>query len=190
MNNPIQNSRIGWLTLFQFCIAMLFAAANTAIAAETGSLDPKLESLRPFLGKTWKGEFKESTPSKPVIDVARWERALNGKAVRILHSINDGSYGGESLVTWDGEKNQITYHYFTTAGFQTMGVMTCTNNMLTAVEKVFGNANGITEVRSTYELRPDGTLVNRSSYIKDGQPSGAGREVVYKEDASAQVKFK
>ena len=94
------------------------------LAAEAPSLDPHLEPLRPWLGKTWKGEFKNSTPDKPTVDIARWERALNGKAVRVLHSINDGVYGGESIVTWDEKKQAVTYHYFTTAGFMTIGTMT------------------------------------------------------------------
>jgi len=67
-----------------------------APAAEKPSLDEHLEPFRPVLGKTWKGHFKNSTPEKPQVDVARWERALNGKAIPVLHSINDGVYGGES----------------------------------------------------------------------------------------------
>ena len=171
-----------------FTVGALFLAASLP-AAETGKLDEQLEPFRPFIGKTWRGEFKNSKPEKPTIDVARWERALNGKAVRVVHSINDGYYGGESLIRWDQEKNQITYHYFSTGGFYNTGVMTFAGNTLTAVEKVFGNTNGVTEVRSTYELRPDGTLLNRSQYLKDGQPSGS-REVLYKEDPKAEVKFK
>jgi len=63
-------------------------------AAEEAKLESHLEPLRPLLDKTWKGPFKRSTPDKPVVDVMRWERALNGKAVRVLHSVNDGNYGG------------------------------------------------------------------------------------------------
>jgi hypothetical protein len=177
---------------FQFLAAIvsaLLTSPSSLPAAETGRLDEPLEPLRPFMGRTWRGEFKNSTPEKPTIDVARWERALNGRAVRVLHSINDGYYGGESLIRWDKEKNQITYHYFSTAGFYNAGVMTVAGNTLTAVEKVFGNTNGVTEVRSTYELRTDGTLLNRSQYMKDGQPTGS-REVLYKEDPKAEVKFK
>ena len=104
-----------------------FLAVLVSCAAETGSLIEALEPFRPFLCKTWRGPFKDSKPDKPIIDVARWERALNGKAVRVLHSVNDGSYGGESIVRWDSGSKQITYHYFTTAGFMTSGTMTVTN---------------------------------------------------------------
>ena len=167
--------------------ALLLGASSPA--AESGQLDEHLESLRPFLGKTWRGQFKDSKPEKPTIDTARWERALNGKIVRVLHSINDGAYGGESIIRWDSEKGRITYHYFSTAGFYTTGTMTIADGKLIAVEKVTGDANGVTEVRSTYQLRPDGTLLNQSEYLKNGEPAGT-REVLYKEDSKAEVKFK
>lgn len=160
-----------------------------SFAAETGKMIEPLEPFRPFLGKTWRGPFKDSKPDKPIIDLARWERALNGKAVRVLHSVNDGSYGGESIVRWDGGTKQITYHYFTTAGFMTSGTMTVTNGRIVALEKVIGSANGVTEVRSTTELLPDGKMLIKAEYLKDGQPAG-GREVLYTEDAKAEVKFK
>jgi len=75
-------------------LLLVLGLSVDGLAAEKASLDERLEPLRPFLGKTWKGHFKDSTPEKPQVDVARWERALNGKAVRILHSVNDGVYGG------------------------------------------------------------------------------------------------
>lgn len=168
-------------------IALLTAA--TLSAAETSSLEEHLEGFRPFLGKTWRGEFKNSRPDKPTIDVARWERALNGRAIRVLHSVNDGSYGGESIIRWDKESKQIVYHYYTTAGFMTAGTMTIAGGKLVGSEKVSGDANGVTEVRSTTELRPDGTMLVKAEYLKNGQPSG-GRETLYKEDPKAEVKFK
>src|SRR4051794_13910440 len=100
---------------------LFLAACSTSLAAEQPPLDSHLEPLRPFLEKTWRGTFKASTPDKPVIDVKHWERALNGKAVRVLHSINDGLYGGETIFMWDDKKQAITFHYFTTATFNSTG---------------------------------------------------------------------
>jgi hypothetical protein len=156
---------------------------------KTGALDEPLEPLRPFLSKTWRGELKDSKPGQAAIDGARWESALNGKVVRVLHSINDGAYGGESLIHGDKERSQLRYHYFSTAGFYNVGVMTITNRTITAVEQVFGTNHGVTEVRSTYQLHPDGTLLNRSQYLKNGEPAGS-REVLYKEAPKADVRFK
>ena len=80
------------------CAAAVLAGAVDARAAE---LSERLAPLRPLVGKTWRGTFPESTPDKPIVDVSRFEVALNGQAVRNLHSINDGEYGGESLIVWD-----------------------------------------------------------------------------------------
>jgi hypothetical protein len=172
-----------------FALVAVFGTALNLRAADSPSLDPNLEPLRPWLGKTWKGEFKNSTAENPVVDVSRWERALNGKAIRVLHSINDGAYGGESLVMWDEEKKAVTYYYFTTAGFRTTGTMTFKDGKIQSHEVVTGNANGVTEVRGNFEMRPDGTLFVKTEYLKNGEWT-PGREATYREDSSAKVVFK
>ena len=158
-------------------------------AAEPAALVEPLEVFRPLLGKTWRGVFKNSKPEKPMVDVMKWERALNGKAVRVLHSVNDGVYGGESIIRWDAEKKQIAYHYFTTAGFFTTGTMTHADGKYSSLEKVTGDASGTTEVRATYERRGDGSLLSKVDYFRNGAWT-PGREIAYVEDATAEVKFK
>jgi hypothetical protein len=170
-----------------FLIIWIFAAGS-AFAADAALAKP-LEPLAPLLGKTWKGTFKESTPEKPMHDVARWERALNGQAVRVLHSVNDGAYGGESLVIWDAAKNSLMFYYFTTAGFYTTGTLTVEGQRFISRETVTGNTQGITEVESVNELLPDGRMRVTARYLKKGEWVG-GREVVYVEDPAAQVIFK
>lgn len=177
------------LILLVIGFASAWICSSPTFAGETNQLDAHLEAFRPFLGKTWRGEFKDSKPERPLFDVARWERALNGKAVRILHSVNRGDYGGESIIFWDAEQKEVRYHYFTTAGFHTTGTVTAADGKFAMSEKVSGNASGITEVKSTYELRPDGTLLSKATYLKDSQPSG-DREILYREDPKAEVQFK
>ena len=169
-------------------VASAWFWAGRSFASETGSMDEHLAPFRPFLAKTWRGEFKDPKPDHPMADVSRWERALNGKAIRILHSVNNGEYGGESLIFWNAEQNEIRYYYFTTAGYYTTGTASFWEGKLVCVEKVSGDTNGITEVKSTYELRADGTLLNKATYLKAGQPAG-GREILYREDPKAEVKF-
>jgi hypothetical protein len=170
-------------------LSSLLLVPRFVSAAETGSLDSQLEPLRPLLGRTWKGTFKSSTPEKPVIDISTWDRALNGKAVRILHSINQGAYGGESIVFWDSEKQAVSYHYFTTGGFMTMGTIKFEGKKIVTHEKVSGNAGGATEVRGTHELKEDGKLYVKTEHLVNGEWK-PGRETVYEEDPSAKVVFK
>jgi len=170
-------------------LLLVVGFAVDGLAAEKASLDEHLEPLRPFLGKTWKGHFQNSTPEKPQVDVARWERALNGKAVRVLQSVNDGVYGGESIIVWDEKKKSLVFYYFTAAGFNTTGTLTVNEGKFTNHEVVTGSAEGVTEVRATGEVRADGTTHSKSEYLKEGK-WGPGHEVNYKEDPKAEVIFK
>lgn len=175
---------------FLIPVLTLAAAAQLAAAdAPSEPLNPHLQPLRPLLGKTWKGEFKNSTPEKPVVDVERWERALNGQAVRLTHSINNGAYGGETLFIWDEKKKAITYHYFTTAGFTTTGTLEVADGKFITHEKVEGDSDGITEVRATSEILPTGEFHVKAEHLKKGEWS-PGHEVTYKVDPSAEVIFK
>jgi hypothetical protein len=178
--------------LRSLCPIVAILCVTRISAGETASLQPELEAMRPLLGKTWRGEFKNSTPEKPVADVVRWERALNGKAVRSLHSVNDGTYGGETIYRWDADKKAVTYHYFTTAGFMTTGTISFKEGKFITHEVVSsdtGGAGGVKEVRSTSELLADGTFRVKTEHLKDGEWK-PGRETIYKEDASAKVVFK
>ncbi len=166
-----------------------FGIALNLAAGDSPALDPHLEPLRPWLEKTWKGQFKDSKPDKPQVDVVRWERALNGKSVRILHSLNDGAYGGEAIVRWDEAKQAVAYDYFTTADFTTRGTMTFKDGKILTHEVVSGNAGGITEVRAEFEMRRDGTYQVKAEHLKGGVWS-PGREATYREDATAKLVFK
>ncbi|HOJ05146.1 MAG TPA: hypothetical protein PK916_14190 [Bacteroidota bacterium] len=158
-------------------------------AQEAATLDPQLEVFRPYLGKTWRGVLGEPGAKEPMIDISKWERALNGKAVRVLHSLNKGVYGGESLLLWDKEKESLVFYYFTTAGFITTGTMTHENGVFTSHEFVKGNENGITEVRATSRIMPDGTMHTASQYLKNGEWI-PGHTAVYKEAPGEEVVFK
>ena len=150
-------------------------------------LNQHLTALAPFIG-TWRGEFADSTPDKPMIDVARWEGALNGNAVRILHSVNDGQYGGETLIVWDSAEASLVSCYFTTSGFYTRGTLTAGDGRYTSHEIVTGNASGITEVKSISHLTPDGSFRVVSQYFKNDAWI-EGHEVTYHRDDDAHVVF-
>jgi hypothetical protein len=189
MRSPLPIS----LAATRHLLLTLAVALNSSLAAfaadSPSTLIPQLEAFRPFLGKTWRGEFKNSTPEKPVIDVSRWERALNGQAIRTLHAINRGEYGGESIITWDAAKKSLVYHYFTTAGFFTVGTMTIVDGKIVSHEKVTGEAGGVTEVRATNEILTDGSMSTKSEYLKNGKWE-PGHAAVYREDPKAEVVFR
>jgi hypothetical protein len=174
--------RIGW-------VALLLAVLGLPAVAGPAELEPHLAPLKPLLGKTWRGVFPSSTREKPVVDISRFEAALGGQAVRNLHSINDGAYGGETLIVWDKEKQAIVFYYFTTAGFYTTGTLRAEEGGFESHEVVKGDADGVSEVKATFRLLPDGRLHAKTQYLKQGKWVDA-RDMHYVEAPGAVVKFK
>ncbi|HNW60298.1 MAG TPA: hypothetical protein PKI62_11525 [bacterium] len=160
-----------------------------AAAAGPDSLNVHLQALKPYLNQTWKGTFVGEAGAPPMHDVMRWERILNGQAIRILHSVNDGIYGGETILYWDKARNSLAYSYFTTAGFSTHGTMTGEAGKWVSHETVENNANGITEVRSTSALRPDGSLHNAAEFLQNGTWV-PGHTIDYVADPEARILFR
>ena len=171
----------------------LFVLAGGVLGWQAGQekeqLNEHLEVFRPLLGKTFRGEFANSTPEKPVVDISTYERAMNGQAIRGLHSINDGEYGGESIYMWDPKQEKLAFWYFTTAGFFTQGTMEVEGNQLISEEDVTGNDNGISKVRATTTIRDDGTLQVQSEYFAAGKWS-EGRNTLYQPSEDAKVRFR
>ncbi len=175
------------IKMLWLCATILLAGPLSA--AQQPSLSAELEPLRPYIGKTWRGLL--SQPGQPeMVDISRWERALNGTAIKISHSVNQGEYGGETILFYDKKQQSLAYYYFTTAGFYTHGTMTIDpkTQVLTAEETVENNANGITKVRSTSRLSAT-TLTTSSEYLQQGKWV-AGHSAVYQQAPDAQVVFK
>ncbi|RVU41217.1 hypothetical protein EOE67_03180 [Rheinheimera riviphila] len=151
-------------------------------------LAPELEFFRPLLGIVWQADMGEQNGKKQT-DRAFWQRALNGQAIKTIHSINDGAYGGETMIFWDKKKKSLAYYYFTTAGFYTHGVMSfdVKTKVLTAEEQVENNANGITAVRSKSVLAAESLAVS-SEYLQHGKWV-PGHTAVYHPTKDGQVRF-
>lgn len=165
-------------------VALLGLALPGAAASPAAPLRDELAALRPYVGKTWKALVNAE---KKQYDVSRWEAALGGRVVRILHSVADGAYGGESIVRWDPVAKEIVYDYFTTASFTTHGKMTVpAPGRLECHETVRGDAGGIAEVKATMELLPDGRMKVTSRLLRGGAWEERPPKL-YEEDATAKV---
>ncbi|MDF3125634.1 hypothetical protein [Rheinheimera sp. 1928-s] len=171
-----------------YLILVLFSFSS--VAAEP-VLHPELEIFRPFLDSHWEGDLTEPGKEKKMIDRSNWSRALNGQAIKTVHSINDGDYGGESMIFWDQKQQKIAYYYFTTAGFYTHGTMSynAVTKSIEAVEQVENNAQGITQVRSHSVLDQSGKLEVSSEYLQNGKWV-KGHSALYKRVPQTEVKFR
>lgn len=169
-------------------IAAFFSFAS--FAAEP-LLHPELEIFRPFLNSHWEGDLTEPGKDKKMTDRSVWDRTLNGQAIKIRHSMNNGEYGGETMIFWDQKQKKIAYYYFTTAGFYTHGTMSYNSSVqsIEALEQVENNANGITQVRSSSRLDDSGDLEVRSEYLQNGKWI-KGHSALYKRVPTTDVKFR
>ncbi len=174
-----------------YLVLLLLALSGhcSQAASEKLPLAAELHWAEPFLDIVWRGELAEQT-GKKMIDHSLWQRALNGQAIKVIHSVNDGEYGGESIIFWDKSKQSLAYYYFTTAGFYTHGTMqyNTNNGQLTAEEQVENNANGITKVRSVSMLKA-GELHTSAEYLQKGHWV-AGHSARYYPTKDGQVKFR
>lgn len=149
-------------------VIMSLLCAVVCATAQAESLDSHLSVFEPYLG-TWQADFAVPEGKPPMQDVSRWERALNGTAIRTMHSINSGLYGGESLIFWDKSQKSLIFYYFTTAGFYTQGrIEVLDSGEFVAYEAVTGSDEGITEVKSTSRLE-DNKMQVATQYLKQGQ---------------------
>jgi hypothetical protein len=169
---------------------MLMVSSIVGAEAETRSLHAELEPFRPLLGKTWSGAFPERPDGTSMVDVVRYERVLNGMAVRAVHSINDGVYGGETLFRWDAIGEQLVFHYFTTQGFVTKGVIRRNDDgSFTSIEDVENpaQADGVTRVEAEFRIEAE-RLVVASTYFR-GDTSEPGHAAVYRPTSERDVVF-
>ena len=156
---------------------------------ENKTLSSHLKPFDTYIGKTFKGKFPTSTSSHPMLDVLHWERALNGNAVRIVHSVNNGEYGGETIIMWDPKAGRLSSWYFTTGGNYTQSTIDIEKDSLIFIEDVSGNNNGITKVKTIIQTLYGGKLQSRSKFLMNDVWVN-GHEVIYQEEPNAQVIFK
>ncbi len=172
-------------------ISLLVVISPAGSAGEEPDLHPQLEFFRPYLDTYWIGELSQPGTDKPMTDRSHWQRALNGQAIKTIHSLNHGEYGGESMIFWDEKKQSLAYYYFTTAGFYTHGSMSfdAATNVLEAYELVENNGNGITAVksRSIFDIEA-GTLTTSSQYLQNDQWV-AGHSSVYRLAGPQEIIF-
>tara|TARA_Y100000813_G_C24104316_1_gene324580 strand:+ start:516 stop:974 length:459 start_codon:yes stop_codon:yes gene_type:complete len=136
-------------------------------------LSEHLNGLKPFIGNTYKGNFINSTKENPMIDIISFERALNGNAVKVTHSVNNGEYGGETMVMWNSEKEGLQSWYFTSAGSLTIQNVQIKKDTFISIENVERNKNGITKVKTIIEVLHRNQIKKRTKYLmnnlwKDG----------------------
>ena len=162
----------------QFLYFLLPALIVSAQTKSEPPLSDHLIEMKPFIGNTYKGNFINSTKENPMIDIISFERALNGNAVKVTHSVNNGEYGGETMVMWNSEKEGLQSWYFTSAGSLTIQNVQIKKDAFICIEDVAGNKNGITKVKTIIEVLHGNQIQKRTKYLMNNLWKD-GSEIIY-----------
>jgi len=144
-------------------VIMLFLIIFQNINGE--ELSKHLSGLQNFIDKKFKGEFYNSTKEKPLFDVIHFERILNGSAICISHSVNDGEYGGKYIIIWNSDIGKVESYYFSTGGEIRVSKARIHNEEIIIEDDYLKNKNGIKKVKKTYKLNDIGYLENHIEYL-------------------------
>lgn len=146
--------------------SVILSILFSGLAMAQVDLREELKPLAPFVGKTWIGEFKNSTPENPVRDEVRYEVILNGQGVRSVHYVN-GGYGGETIFMWDPSTHRIIFWYFTNAGMYSEGWIDLAEKSQMHRALNF-NGGDITAWQASVVMHEDGTWSTEAHYFKNG----------------------
>lgn len=141
------------------------AMAQDLPAAEARAEDP-FRPLYPLIGRTWRGA---NIAQDGVEDIVRWEWAVGGHAVRAVHAVNGGAYGGETLVFPDADTGGLIFHYFTSGGFHTTGTIRPAADGSLEIEETVHGLDDIESLRSVIRIAGDGTYTSRGLVEQEGR---------------------
>ena len=154
----------------------------------TAAQKEKFGVLADLVGRTFRGEPTDSSAGS-VADIQLWLWSDDGETLIIKHRLEDGSYGGDSIVTKNSETGKLSYIYNTNAGFSTQGDFTLDGKgHWEAVEDVSGQSD-VTKVRSRGYIREDGAMISNSEYLKNGEWV-PGNSFIYHESLQNLPKLK
>ncbi|MGZ9100487.1 MAG: copper chaperone PCu(A)C [Brevundimonas sp.] len=168
-------------------VSLLFAAPVLPAAAQVAELPAPgvgRAAYAPFehlVGRSWRGV---GTGPDAAEDIQRWDWAVGGHAVRVVHSVGGGAYAGETLIFRDKASGGFIFHYFTSGGFHTTGVMRPTGPGAFEAEETVHGLDGFPPIRSTLVMGADGVHRARSFQQENGAWVEKGG-FDYREDPSA-----
>ncbi|MEO1312132.1 MAG: hypothetical protein AAFV51_14385 [Pseudomonadota bacterium] len=172
-------------SFFGLCAGLMLVLAPATAHEETG-----YAPMAPFAklaGHTLRG-VGTSPGGERLVDIAKWELILGGKALQSTHRLQGGDYGGRTIFFYDEGAETYVFHYFTTAGFHTTGTAEPIEDGFVATEEVHGDKR-YKQVRSIMTFNDDETIDVESIYVLHDGSETPGSSFRYSEVEDAGPLF-
>jgi len=147
---------------------MLILAVFACCSPLSGQdIDEKLASLKPFLNKTWIGEFKSPDGIVIAVTIRTFEAIADGRIIK-LTTRNEGIESwGEGFFYWDDIAKKIAYFFIESNGVFLTGFVTAEGNIITIEgtmtwpQQKDPNIKQSYDFRNSFEFTSDGKMVDR-----------------------------
>lgn len=129
--------------------AALAGCATASPAAR--ALEPHFAPLAYLVGHCWEATFKNGQR-----DVQCFDALYGGKLVRSTHVVHGSEprYEGVSMFSWDGDRQRLRFHYFTSTGAVSEGHFARDADGLVIPERHVDKHGAVIELETRY--RQDG----------------------------------
>lgn len=159
-------------------VALIMSVSATRAGDGADSAYAPMAVFAELAGRSWRGEGTGPN-GQPIVDIARYELILGGRALQSTHRLEGETYGGRTIYFYDEAADAYIFHYFTTAGFHTVGAIEPTQSGFKSVETIEGLPE-IAEVHAQISIDGDRMRVESFHLNHEGDRS-TGDTIVYAE---------
>ena len=162
-------------TMILTVVAGVAMCSALATAMEETELQKQLREFNALAGKSWIGDFANSTPDNPLKDEVAYEYILNGHALRSVHTVT-GGYGGETIIYWNPVFKKFTFTYYSNAGMYSEGTGEIVDGVFKLEAMHYGGAT--TAWTAEMSLSGEAAYTSSAKYFTNGKWD-SGHEISY-----------
>ena len=148
---------------------MIMSLMATLIAAQQPApqqpaVRQGLEPLSFLVGHCWRGQFPTGE-----VDTHCFESVYNGQHIRDRHEVTGGRrpYRGETIYSWDGTANVVTYTYWNISGGVSRGTMRAEGDRLQFGDETYRGPDGRQLSMATHWRRVGDSLYESATVSRD-----------------------
>lgn len=153
------NIKRSFITVLMLLISVLIINGQT--------LSEKLDPLKPFLNKPWKGILKSPDGKDELIVNRTFEIVKNGNVIKCTKINKELDSFGEGFFYWNDIEKKIAFFFIESKGVFQIGFVTVENNIVTIEgtmtwpQQLNPNVKQSYDFKNTFEFTSDGKMIDK-----------------------------